>query len=41
MIYAAYCFMILGLVFFLGTVLGVHRFPDCYTRMHGAAKGTP
>jgi multicomponent Na+:H+ antiporter subunit G len=29
----------LGLVFFLGTVLGVHRFPDCYTRMHGAAKG--
>lgn len=39
MIYAGYCFMILGLVFFLGTVLGVHRFPDCYTRMHGAAKG--
>jgi len=31
--------MATGLVFFLGTVLGVHRFPDCYTRMHGAAKG--
>lgn len=31
--------MSLGLLFFLGTVLGVHRFPDCYTRMHGAAKG--
>ena len=31
--------MLLGLLFFLGTVLGVHRFPDCYTRMHGAAKG--
>jgi multicomponent Na+:H+ antiporter subunit G len=29
----------LGLIFFFGTVLGVHRFPDCYTRMHGAAKG--
>lgn len=39
MIYAAYFFMLLGLIFFLGTVLGVHRFPDCYTRMHGAAKG--
>ena len=31
--------MVLGLLFFFGTVLGVHRFPDCYTRMHGAAKG--
>lgn len=39
MIYVAYALMGLGLVFFLGTVLGVHRFPDCYTRMHGAAKG--
>ena len=29
----------LGLLFFFGTVLGVHRFPDFYTRMHGAAKG--
>lgn len=39
MIPAGLCFMVLGLLFFLGTVLGVHRFPDCYTRMHGAAKG--
>ncbi|HIB66609.1 MAG TPA: sodium:proton antiporter [Phycisphaerales bacterium] len=39
MIVAGLCFMVLGLLFFLGTVLGVHRFPDCYTRMHGAAKG--
>lgn len=31
--------MALGLLFFFGTVLGVHRFPDCYTRMHAAAKG--
>jgi multicomponent Na+:H+ antiporter subunit G len=31
--------MIVGLVFFLGTVAGVHRFPDFYSRMHGAAKG--
>lgn len=39
MIQAGFFFMTLGLLFFLGTVLGVHRFPDCYTRMHGAAKG--
>jgi multicomponent Na+:H+ antiporter subunit G len=39
MIYAGYIMMALGFVFFVGTVLGVHRFPDCYTRMHGAAKG--
>jgi multicomponent Na+:H+ antiporter subunit G len=37
--YAGLTLMGLGLIFFLGTVLGVHRFPDCYTRMHGAAKG--
>ena len=37
--YAGAFFIALGLLFFLGTVLGVHRFPDCYTRMHGAAKG--
>lgn len=37
--YLGIAFMSLGLIFFLGTVLGVHRFPDCYTRMHGAAKG--
>lgn len=39
MIYAGLALMAAGLLFFLGTVLGVHRFPDCYTRMHGAAKG--
>lgn len=32
-------FMLVGLLFFLATVTGVHRFPDFYTRMHGAAKG--
>ncbi|NOY00023.1 MAG: monovalent cation/H(+) antiporter subunit G [Verrucomicrobia bacterium] len=28
-----------GLVFFLGSVVGVVRFPDFYTRMHAAGKG--
>jgi len=28
-----------GLFFFLGTVIGVLRFPDFYTRMHAAGKG--
>lgn len=28
-----------GLVFFLGTVVGLVRFPDFYTRMHAAGKG--
>jgi len=28
-----------GLVFFLGAVVGVIRFPDVYTRMHAAGKG--
>lgn len=28
-----------GLLFFTGTVLGVMRFPDFYTRVHAAAKG--
>ena len=37
--YLGLAIMLIGLIFFLGTVLGVHRFPDCYTRMHGAAKG--
>lgn len=39
MVYLGLAFMVMGLFFFLGTVLGVHRFPDCYTRMHAAAKG--
>ncbi|MDA1353465.1 MAG: monovalent cation/H(+) antiporter subunit G [bacterium] len=29
----------LGLVFFLGTAVGLLRFPDFYTRMHAAGKG--
>lgn len=28
-----------GLVFFFGSVVGVLRFPDFYTRMHAAGKG--
>lgn len=31
--------MITGLVFFVGTVTGMLRFPDFYTRMHAAGKG--
>ncbi len=29
----------LGLLFFLGTAVGMLRFPDFYTRMHAAGKG--
>ena len=29
----------IGLVFFLGAAVGLHRFPDFYTRMHAAGKG--
>ena len=29
----------LGLIFFLGTAVGMIRFPDFYTRMHAAGKG--
>jgi len=32
-------FMALGVVFFLGSAVGVVRFPDFYTRMHAAGKG--
>lgn len=28
-----------GLLFFLGTTVGLLRFPDFYTRMHAAGKG--
>ncbi len=28
-----------GVVFFLGTTIGLLRFPDFYTRMHAAGKG--
>lgn len=37
--WAGIALMSMGLVFFFGTVAGVHRFPDFYARMHGAAKG--
>ena len=29
----------LGLIFFLGTAVGMMRFPEFYTRMHAAGKG--
>ncbi len=32
-------FIVLGLVFFFGCVVGLIRFPDFYTRMHAAGKG--
>jgi len=31
--------IVTGLVFFFGSVVGVVRFPDFYTRMHAAGKG--
>ena len=31
--------IVIGLIFFLGTALGVLRFPDYYTRVHAAGKG--
>lgn len=31
--------IVVGVVFFLGSVIGVLRFPDFYTRMHAAGKG--
>lgn len=31
--------VVTGLIFFLGTALGVLRFPDYYTRVHAAGKG--
>ena len=31
--------VLLGLLFFFGTSLGLLRFPDFYTRMHAAGKG--
>jgi multicomponent Na+:H+ antiporter subunit G len=32
-------FMLVGLLFFFGCVVGLIRFPDFYTRMHAAGKG--
>lgn len=37
--YSSVVFICLGLLFFLGTTVGVLRFPDFYTRMHAAGKG--
>ena len=37
--FAAYFFIVMGLIFFLGTSIGLLRFPDFYTRMHAAGKG--
>ena len=34
-----YILIFTGLVFFLGTTIGLLRFPDFYTRMHAAGKG--
>lgn len=31
--------MVTGLFFFFGTTIGLHRFPDFYTRTHAAGKG--
>jgi len=28
-----------GLLFFMAAVVGIHRFPDFYTRLHAAGKG--
>lgn len=33
------CLILLGLFFFLGTSVGLIRFPDFYSRMHAAGKG--
>ncbi|MFT5028110.1 MAG: multicomponent Na+:H+ antiporter subunit G [Candidatus Binatia bacterium] len=32
-------FILVGLLFFFGAVVGLVRFPDFYTRMHAAGKG--
>ena len=37
--YLAYFLITVGLFFFLGTSIGLLRFPDFYTRMHAAGKG--
>ena len=37
--YLAYFLITVGLIFFLGTSIGLLRFPDFYTRMHAAGKG--
>ena len=37
--YLGYILISTGLFFFLGTTIGLLRFPDFYTRMHAAGKG--
>ena len=37
--FLGYILISTGLVFFLGTTIGLLRFPDFYTRMHAAGKG--
>ena len=37
--FLGYTLISTGLVFFLGTTIGLLRFPDFYTRMHAAGKG--
>lgn len=32
-------FILIGLVFFTGSAMGIIRFPDFYSRMHAAGKG--
>ena len=34
-----FAFRVIGLIFFLGSAVGMVRFPDFYTRMHAAGKG--
>ena len=31
--------VVFGLLFFMAAVVGIHRFPDFYTRLHAAGKG--
>tara|TARA_B110000014_G_scaffold214805_1_gene168168 strand:+ start:222 stop:524 length:303 start_codon:yes stop_codon:yes gene_type:complete len=37
--FLGYILISTGLAFFLGTTIGLLRFPDFYTRMHAAGKG--
>ena len=37
--YIAYILIVVGLVYFLATSIGLLRFPSFYTRMHAAGKG--
>ncbi|MFT5170375.1 MAG: multicomponent Na+:H+ antiporter subunit G [Candidatus Marinamargulisbacteria bacterium] len=37
--YLAVLFLAFGIFFFIGTAVGILRFPDFYTRMHAAGKG--